>query len=330
MKGTPEKYIPRGEGGWLAFESAVDPGAKAKDLAVTIERCQSAGVTWIAPRAGAGGGNDVSFNEESIQAYLSAGLLVLPWIFPYKATEARVIAGFKRWFLSGAHGVIINAEFEYQPATALEARALVAGIRDAWAEAQGERMSKGLPVIADAPFIAHAPPDYLGAGIGHALSDELVALDEECDAIMPQIYAWEHNDRGHVFHLERVMAGYAKRGLGPNKVWPVGCTYRPKQRCGKPTPLMLDEGKRVADDLVAFLEHPISMASGAASYYSLDAITWINRQDDHVMAALAMRHASKTSTTQPHEPLPSHPITPATPLGWQDRAEGDAKDDEKV
>lgn len=286
------KIVPQGLGGWVAFESSLDPGTKVRDLHVAIQRCADAGMSWIAPRAGAGGTADGAFDDASIEAYLAAGLVVMPWVFPYVGTERKVTAIFRRWFVAGAHGAIINAEFEYQPATAAAARALVASIRTAWAEAQSERLQRGLEVVADEPWIAHAPPDYLGAGVGHPLSDELVALDEECDAILPQIYAWEHDDKGHAYHLERVMAGYARRGLFADKVWPVGCTYRPKARgfdtAGKPrpTPVMENEQERIANDLVAFLEHPIVAACPAPSLYTLDAITWINGPGDRVMAAL--------------------------------------------
>lgn len=304
----PAKVTPRGLGGWVAFEASLDPGAKVRDLHVAIDRCAAAGMSWIAPRAGAGGNADAAFNDSSLEAYLAAGLVVLPWIFPYVGTEAKVVAIFKRWFVAGAHGAIINAEFEYQAATAAAARALVASIRTAWAEAQGERLRRGLEVVADEAFIAHAPPDYLGAGVGHPLSDELVALDEECDAIMPQIYAWEHDDRGHAYHVERVMAGYAKRGLFADRVWPVGCTYRPKTRGGKPTPPLANEAQRVADDVRAFLAHPIVAACPAPSLYTLDAITWINGPADRVMEALRARR-----DTDPAPPDSQADTWPGTP-----------------
>lgn len=302
------KIIPHGLGGWVAFEASLDPGAKVRDLHVATERCAAAGMSWIAPRAGAGNNADAAFNEASMEAYLAADLTVLPWWFPFVGTEKRLVEGLKRWFVGGAHGAIINAEFEYQPATPAAARALVAAIRTAWAEAQGERIRRGLEVVADEPFLAHAPPDYLGAGVGHPLSDELVVFDEECDAIMPQVYAWEHDDRGHVHHLERVMAGYAKRGLFADRVWPVGCTYRPKKRGGNPTPPMADEAQRVADDLLAFLAHPIVAACPAPSLYTLDAITWINGPGDRVMEALRGRR-----DTLPSPPDSDGPTWPGTP-----------------
>lgn len=296
-----QKCFPSGLGMWIAFEAAIDPGSKSRDLAVAVDRCQRAGATWVALRAGAGGANDKALSDESIAAFVAAGIDVYVWIFAYPNTAAAEIAGYKRWFIAGAKGAIINAEFPYQPATADEARALVAGIRTAWVEAQGERVRRGLDVIADEAFVGHAPPDYLGAGVGHALSDELLALDEVCDAIMPQVYAWEHNDEGHVAHVNRVMAGYAKRKLYADKVWCVGCTYRPKTRGGKPTPPMLDEAQRIADDVLAFLDNGYVRACPAPSLYTLDAITWINGPGDRVMSALELR-ARTIPAPESHDP----------------------------
>lgn len=281
---TPAKVLPRGLGLWVAFERALSAGDKRADLAVSIDRLDRAGATWVAPRAGAGGANDAAFDESSAAAYLESGRVLLPWIFPYRHTDRGVVAGFRRYFDAGAHGCILNAEFEYQLATAGEARALVALIRSAWAESQGERIRRGLLPVADEPFIAHAPPDYLGAGVGWTLSDEFVALDEVCDAIMPQVYAYEHDDRGHVHHLENVAEGYRRRGVDLARVWWVGCTYRPARRGGKETGPY--DPQRVADDVIAFLSHELVRACPAPSLYSSDAITWINGDRDRVMAAL--------------------------------------------
>jgi hypothetical protein len=316
------KISPAGLGLWVAFERAIDPGDKFADIRVALGRCKAAGAKWIAPRAGAGGANDGAFDETSVASYLAAGLSVYPWIFPYVGTESKLIAGFRRFFVAGAHGAIVNAEFEYQKATAQDAEKLVAGIRTAWAEAMGERTRRGLPVTADEPFIAHAPPDYLGAGVGHALSDELVKLDELCDAIMPQVYAFEHDDRGHDYHVKRVMAGYAKRGLFADKVWCVGCTYRPKQRGGKLTPVIENEPKRVADDVAAFLDNAYVRACPAPSLYSLDAITWINGPSDMVMRTLAER-------IRPDDEPDTIPSTPGSKSSQNMRAvdPGTAADD---
>ncbi len=285
---TSSKIIPYGRGLWTAFESAVTAGGKTEDLNNSIDICRRMGVSWIAPRAGAGGAPDASFDEASMRAYLDAGLHVYPWVFPYKGTEQAVVRTFKRHFLGGAHGCIINAEFEYQSATAADARNLVRLIREAWNEAQGENVRMNRAVVADEAFIGHAPPDYLGAGVGHPLSDELVALDEICDAIMPQVYAFEHDDRGHAYHLARVAAGYQKRGYEvqgvDSKIYWIGCTYRPKTRGGQPTkPMIIEEALVVAGEVLAFLEHELVRHNRAHSLYSLDAMKWINGAKDRVV-----------------------------------------------
>lgn len=318
---TPQKCVPTGLGFWTAFESAIDAGPKSADLRVAIERCVTAGATWVALRAGAGGANDASLNDESIAAFEAADIDVYVWIFAYRNTSAIEIEHYRRWFVAGAKGAIINAEFPFESATADDARALVAGIRYAWIEAQAERKMRGLPVVAAEAFVAHAPPDYLGAGVGHALRDELVALDECCDSIMPQVYAFEHDDSGHRHHVDNVMRGYRRRGYDIDRVWCVGCTYRPKtrgeERTGevdangkpkmrpKPTPPMADEAQRVADDVIDFLKHPDVAGCQAPSLYSLDAISWINGPRDRVMSALAANrqpHPSDAPDTQPETP----------------------------
>lgn len=299
--------LPYGLGGYVAFERTMHPsGNKNDDLVEVVKLCDLMGMSWIAPRAGAGGNSDAAFDEVSAGYYIGKGKKVYPWVFPYKGTEKAVVALFKRHFLGGAQGCIINAEFEYQSATYSEAKFLVKLIHEGWAEAQGEFVRTGRSVVADLPFIGHAPPDYLGAGVGHALSDELVALDEVCDAIMPQVYAFEHNDMGHKFHLERVAEGYRKRGFeisGPeSKLWWIGCTYRPKTRGGKPTPLMVNEAEIVAKDVIAFLDHELVRGCRAPSLYSLDATKWINGKDDRVVSAVAEWHRQIVTVEQVPSP----------------------------
>jgi len=263
-------------GWWVAFENAAHAGAKPLDLATIVDRCKRTGATWIAPRAGdASGGRDGAFDRASCEAYAAAGLDVYPWIFdrPGASGLARFLAqaeSFRDW--PGVKGVIINAEFEVLDAPASEAYEKVKRLR-----------------ALGFDFVAHAPPDYAGAD---GRSAYLRALDDACDAIMPQVYAWEHNDRGHVHHLNAVRALYEKRRVDLAKVWPILCSYRPKVRgfdkAGKaiPTPPMANEAERVATDLIDGLGHSWTLASRAPSIYSLDAVTFINGASDRVMAAL--------------------------------------------
>jgi len=141
--------------------------------------------------------------------------------------------------------------------------------------------------------VAHAPPDYAGSTNANPWN----ALDAACDAIMPQVYAWEHDDRGHVHHLNNVRARYVAKRTPIEKVWPILCSYRPKVRGftkeGKsiPTPSMHDEAERVARDLMDGLTHAWCVDSQAPSIYSLDAITFINEADDRVIPTLTTAYA---------------------------------------
>lgn len=307
---------PRGLGWWVAFENAIDAGPKSDDLRIAIDRCLETGATWIAMRAGAGGKADASSATDdqigqTIAALRAAGLYVAAWIFDYPATAAGEVSILRRWRALGADGAILNAEFEYQTATPAQARALVGSVR-----------------VLGFEFVAHAPPDYLGAG---GTCPALVALDDACDAIMPQVYAWEHDDRGHAFHLDRVAAAYAKRGYGPDKVWPIGCSYRPKTRgfvpvldpitgapvldgAGRPrtrpknTPPLAGEAEAVARDLLAYLDHPAVRACPAPSVYSLDAVSWINGASDRTIDALASRARFERDTIPASPPDTDRPV----------------------
>lgn len=320
---------PRGFGWWIAFERTISPGPKSEDLRVAIEQCLATGARWVALRAGAGGNDDADLTEESIRAFDAAGIDVYLWIFPYPNTSTAELADWKRWrsvLRQGegssiradapvgtpiVQGAIINAEYEYQPASAAQARTLVQAIRSIGYD-----------------FVAHAPPDYLGAGVNQPLSDELVALDDVCDMIMPQIYSLEHSDEGSAHHVEQVMKGYAKRGLGPDIVCPIGSCYRPKVRGfetmrdadgkpildekGKPktkprrTPSMPNEAQFVADDTIAFLDHPLVADCPAISLYTLDATHWINGDGDLVVPAIAAR-AARLLERRRTDPAPMEP-----------------------
>lgn len=276
---------PRGLGGWVAFQSAAHPDAvRSHDLETIIDRAKRLGCSWLSVRAGAGTGPDADLRDDSIAAYHAAGVKVFAWIFDYAGNRVGELAAWKRW-VGKVDGAILNAEFEYIPESPVEARALVQGIRDLGFD-----------------FVGHAPPDYAG-GRGDG---SMKVLDEVCDAIFPQVYAWEHDDRGHQHHLDRVRALYAARGL-LEKVSPVGCTYRPRTRGGKPVPAMADEARRVADDVVTFLRDPWVAETPAPSLYSLDAITF----------AGAGQLVVETVEAQRDTPVPSAPMvfgdTPSIP-----------------
>jgi hypothetical protein len=276
---------PVGLGWWCAFESAIDKGNKERDLEVAIERCKVTGASWVALRGGDGSANDRDTNAESIKAFVDAGIDVFVWIFARPDRAAQESFGYKSFVDQGASGAIINAEFEYQKTSAIDARALVDAIRKAGVD-----------------WVAHAPPDYAGS----ANTNPWNALDEACDAVMPQVYAWEHNDSGHVSHLDEVKKRYLTKGTPIEKVWPILCSYRPKTRgfdakTGKAiaTPKMADEGLRVAQDLIAGLEHEWVKSAQAPSIYSLDAVTFINGSEDKTIEALARWHQGNCTTEPP-------------------------------
>jgi len=275
---------PSGIGWWVAFESAIHPGDKQRDLETAIERCKLTGAEWVALRGGDGSANDRDTDARSIRAFIDAGISVFVWIFARPGRATQESFGYKHFVDMGASGAIINAEFEYQKTSAIDARALVDAIRD-----------------AGVGWVAHAPPDYAGS----ANTNPWNALDLVCDAVMPQVYAWEHNDEGHVAHLTRVRDRYLAKGTPIEKVWPILCAYRPKTRGfgrdGKAlaTPKIVDEAGHVASDLIEGLEHEWVRTSQAPSIYSLDAVTFINGAEDQVIETMSKWHRSQCTTEPP-------------------------------
>lgn len=254
-------------GWWVAFERAIDDGPKAVDLQKAIDVCKSTGAEWIAVRGGAGGHDDADLNAESIAAYREAGIEPIVWVFNYQRSQQAELDDFARFAKMGVTKAILNAEFEYIPASEAQARSLVQGVRDLGYE-----------------WVAHAPPDYAG-GRGEGA---LAALDEVCDAILPQVYAFEHNDKGHLHHIAAVVELYAARGYGLDKVWPVLGSYRPRTRgysknptTGKtdvpiPTARLTNEAERVSADVVAGLVDCFARGVRFPSIYSIDAMNFAN------------------------------------------------------
>ncbi len=253
----------------------MDPGPKARDLAVAIDRALRMGMSWVALRAGDAAVNDGQFDAKSIRAWKDAGFYVAPWLFARLYGVDRQIAAVGQLADMGVDGFIWNAEFDFAAPTI--ANQIVA-----------RQLCEGTRRVAPKLWLAHAPPDYEGSRTGEPWD----TFDDLCDHILPQVYAWEHNDAGHVYHLARVMARYVASGVPLSRVWPVLCSYRPKYRGvdsnGKsiPTPKMLDEARVVANDLLAGLEHAWVAGSRAPSIYSLDAISWINGPSDCVVSTV--------------------------------------------
>lgn len=269
---------PCGRGAWVAFQSAANPdNVREHDLQTIVERAKRLGANWLAVRAGAGTGMDADLRDDSLAYYRANGFQIFAWIFDYKDNSVGEIAAYKRW-VGKVDGVIMNAEFEYLGEDEAEARALVAGIR-----------------ACGFDFVGHAPPDYAGGRGDGALK----ILDEVCDAIFPQVYAYEHDDSGHVHHLNNIRALYAARNL-LHKVSPVGCTYRPNVRGGRNLAPIADYV--VAQDVVAFLAHPWTQSCESPSLYSIDAITFAGQGREAVLAAVEAY--DKEHPKEPFNPVP--------------------------
>jgi hypothetical protein len=279
---------PLGLGWWVAFERSIDAGPKAADLAKALAVCEATGARWVCLRAGDGGHPDADLTEASILAFKAAGLQVFLWPFVYGHALSGTLAILKHWrglcLPGGApavDGVILNAEFDFESVAPALARSLVGDVR-----------------ALGYDFVGHAPPDFAG-GRGDG---PFPALDDACDAIMPQCYAWEHNDGGHIHTIDAVLSLYRKRGLYLDKVNPVLCSYRPKVRGYTktepkqpiPTAPLAGEAEIVARDVVAGLDHVDALGGcEAPSIYTIDAMTggWAARKGvgEAVLAALVAR-----------------------------------------
>jgi len=278
--------------GWVAFLDAVAPGGRTEDLAELVRRAKTLGCTDIALRIGDAGNRDGGSHKQLkggiwvpdplvIDTLREAGFGIIVWLFEYAQypTQSRPI--WLDW-VRHADEACINAEFPYIAAGAGLARGLVKDLRN-----MGYKK------------VTHAPPDYAGARGDGALR----ILDEECDAIYPQVYWTEHDDSGPNHHLDNVLEGkgqaapgYKKRGL-ENKTVPLGVTYRPNfrgsHRVGDrdiPTPLKPIGDKAVADMVVDFLKHPWAKAAEQSEhglhFYSLDGLTFAGEGREAVLEAV--------------------------------------------
>lgn len=262
--------------GWVAFVDAIAPGGRDDDLRVLVERARRLRCTSIALRTGDAGRADGGSHRggkpalDLIAAIKDVGMKVKVWHFEYAAHPTGSRSILEKW-AEHADEVIINAEFEYIAASRAQATTLVSDLR-----AMGFAR------------VTHAPPDYAGARGDGALA----VLDELCDAAYPQVYSFEHDDRGATYHLDAVRSLYLKREatIGLGKVSPIGCTYRPRVRGydanKRPIPIKPIGDQRVAEDVVAFLTHPWTMASDYVHLYSIDALTFAGEGGEAVLAAV--------------------------------------------
>lgn len=280
---------PAALGIWIAYEPQNAP-----------DRCVDIGATWVAPRAGLNGWQKSSLAPASILRYKQSGLKVYPWIYATLNGWKSSVAGFvELWDTGLCEGLIVDAETEWcehaASLNAQEADAFVSELRDRCPEA----------------WIAHAPMDYLAY---HPTFPWMQFA--RLDAVMPQTYFFEHDDRGAAHNLESVEKQWTALELAFPKAkkprWPIGVTYRPTKRAGvilAPMPI-----ERIVAEVEAFLDHPITRAAAAPSLYSLEAAP------PEVIAMLAERVRTR-------EVPPTQPATTAEPIGVQDRAETEAASD---
>lgn len=241
------RTAPVGLGMWIAYR----PQDPVRDLL----RC---GASWVAPRAGRDGRNGKGCTDSDLLEYKRAGPRVYPWIYVTMSGWRQAVDGFARLLTTGAcDGLIINAEAEWAGPDAArndgQARALCAELRSR--------------VGADT-FLAHAPMDY----VGNHPTFPWAAFGEACDAVMPQVYWYEHDDSGAVYHLERTdrqwRAWEAAHPQATRPRWPIGVTYRPAMRDQRL--LSPISPGRIVDEVRAFLDHPLTQ-DRPASLYSIEA-----------------------------------------------------------
>lgn len=286
---------PTGLGLWTAYQPT--------DI---LARLRTVGARWVAPRAGYDGWTDAHCRVADLLAYKRAGLAIYPWIYPSMHGWHLALAGLQQlWDTGLCDGLIVDWEAEWcgpdSAANNMQARAFVAGLLAIDSPADGH------------PWIAHAPMDYRS---NHPTAPW--AAFDALDCAMIQLYAYEHDDRGHLYHLGRVLPQWADTG---KPCWPIGCTYRPRSRLvgGVPTVLPPMTPAVIAADVAAFLDAP-ALAGLPVSLYSIEAAS------PEVMAMLADRAAPQP--TAPSTPDPTIPLdAPAHALGVADRAEQEAADD---
>jgi hypothetical protein len=251
------KNAPIGFGYWVAFAQNMTPSPLAQDIAETCRVLKALGAGWVAPRAGMDGWNDGGLSADALAAYKQLGIGCYPWIYTRPSGVTATVAAANELLATGnVDGIILDAEGEYlgQPAAAAKlADTIRQALGDVW--------------IAHAPFDNIAfHPDFPWREIvrGSAKPNEVARLD----GVLPQLYAWEHDDSGHAFWQKRCEAEWtAWEAQNPDaavaRQW-IGCCYRPANRGGRPTPAL--PLQTVIADVVAFQK-----ANPQGSLYCVDA-----------------------------------------------------------
>ncbi len=257
------------------------------------------GAKWLAPRAGAMGWDRDKLTARTIEQLASAmpeG--VFPWIQTGPDSYRGELASFASLVDAGATGLIVEAGVEW--------------VRDkcAWANTANVYCHELLEVAGDrwvAAFVSDRSirwPNFPLASFA------------TLDAILMQVFAYEHDDRGHLVRLAKTREEWKwwlRNEQAPDRpFFPVAGSYRPRARSGIPVhPRHVD----VADDVERFLDFLIA-PDEAFSIYSLDAAA------PTVLSMLRRREARKRTDRIPipffknaDEPRPSsdQPTRPNTP-----------------
>ena len=207
--GSADKRVPDGRGYWIAF---------APPLEETIRALRQLSATWVAPRVGGNGWNDPGANEERLRAYKDDGLSVYPWIYTTPSGARKTIDAFSAIASKGlCDGIIVDAEAEFCHYPEI-ARNFASDLR------------QSLPGV----WIAHAPFDMVQWHLDFPYAE----FGEVFDAVMPQLYAYEHDDAGYDHWIRlyesqwRIWEAAHPEATLPRM--PIGCSYRPRTRAGKP------------------------------------------------------------------------------------------------
>ncbi|CAN5620663.1 hypothetical protein BH09MYX1_BH09MYX1_13240 [soil metagenome] len=264
------KNSPCGFGYWVAFANAMTPSPLAQDVEETCRILQALGAGWIAPRAGMDGWNDGGLTLSALASYKQLGIDVYPWIYTRpQGIQATVDAALKLLETGNVDGIILDAEAEYLAESGAATRladAIRAAVDDAW--------------------VAHAPLDNIALHPTFPWREIVVGSAEpheppRLDAVMPQLYAWEHNDAGHAAWQQKCEPQWtAWERANPQAAVPrswIGACYRPKLRGGSSTPAL--PLQTVVDDVVAF-----RTSNPRGSLYAIDAALTLAQRP--ILAAL--------------------------------------------
>lgn len=233
-------------GFWMAFEEPVT---------VLGSALEATGARWIAPRAGDGGiyrtpGQvNVPISPPYMRLYQDLGLAVYPWIYlrPDDCGRGKDLAYLRRLVDLGASGVILDVEVEFM------------GEHDA-AKRLVDKARAALPDT----FLAYSAFDM---PLYHPSFpwQELSVLD----GAFPQLYAYEHNDRGHGYWIGEYERQWAAKDAQSAVVkacprYPVGACYRPRTRGGQV--LGAFDASKLAADLAG------ARSTMAGGWYSVEML----------------------------------------------------------